>query len=303
MGQMLVKRLRSAGHEVVVFSRDEAKQYEMQTSGEFEGVEFRLGDIRSYDDIRAAIQGASGVINAAALKQVPACEFAPEQAVLTNCIGMANLIRAAKSPGSFVETVVSVSTDKACHPTNVMGMTKAIQERMMVAANIGSDVRFVGVRYGNVMNSRGSVIPLFKQQIARGGPVTITNPDMTRFLVSLEQAIDLVVRAWWEARPGEIYVPDAPSAKINTLAIVLTENKNVGANYIGNRPGEKIHEVMFSSEESVIRRGEYYVIVPQLEPLWQPEYTTAFRKDLSSAARTIDFTQTKALLEKHGLLP
>ena len=167
-------------------------------------LEFRIGDVRDYHDVCSGVKGADIVINAAALKQVPTCEYFPEQAVLTNCIGAANIVRAIRENGYAVDSVVGVSTDKACKPVNVMGMSKAIQERIFIAANIlAPDTRYICVRYGNVLASRGSVIPLFHDQIRRGGPVTVTAPEMTRFLLSLEQAVDTVFAALRGANAGE----------------------------------------------------------------------------------------------------
>ena len=214
---------------MIVFSRDEAKQHEMRVSylhrlvatdeviyRNFMNVlEFRIGDVRNYRDMCSVVRDADIVINAAALKQVPACEYFPTQAVLTNCMGAANIIQAIKENGYPVETVVGISTDKACKPVNVMGMTKSIQERIFTSANIlNPNTRFICVRYGNVLASRGSVIPLFIEQIANGGPVTVTVPRMTRFLLSLDQAVDTVVAALHEAGAGETYVPRAPSATV-----------------------------------------------------------------------------------------
>ncbi len=221
LGKKLVHRLLTGElgtpKKVIVLSRDEAKQHDMRMSylnrrvttdevifNNFVNVlEFRIGDVRSYEDVCSAIKGADIVVNAAALKQVPTCEYFPVQAVLTNCMGAYNIVRAIEEQRYPVDTVVGVSTDKACKPVNVMGMTKAVQERVFVAANIlNPKTRFVCVRYGNVLASRGSVIPLFHDQIRNGGPVTITAPEMTRFLLSLDDAVDTVFAAAKEARRG-----------------------------------------------------------------------------------------------------
>jgi len=195
---------------VVVFSRDEAKQHHMRLEylqrevatddviyeNSRNVLSFKIGDIRDYSSVAAAVRDVDVVFNAAALKQVPACEYFPTEAVRTNILGVSNLIRAIHETRASVETVVGISTDKACKPINVMGMTKAIQERVFIEANIQNpDVRFVCVRYGKVLASRGSVIPLFQSQIANGGPVTITTLDMTRFLLSLEKAVDTIFAA------------------------------------------------------------------------------------------------------------
>src|SRR5216683_2133595 len=206
MGKTFVRRVLSGvlgtPRKLIVFSRDEGKQHDMRVSylsrskaptdetiyRNFQNVlEFRIGDVRSYADVNSAMRDADIVVNAAALKQVPTCEYFPEQAVLTNCMGAANIVRAIQENRCPVQTVIGISTDKACKPVNVMGMTKSLQERIFIAANIlNPGTRFICVRYGNVLASRGSVIPLFIDQIANGGPVTPTAPSMTRFLLSLD---------------------------------------------------------------------------------------------------------------------
>lgn len=303
MGQTFVRRaLTMSPRKIIVFSRDEAKQYEMKMSPDFQGVDFRIGDMRRIEDVISALYGVEIVVNAAALKQVPSCEYFPEQAVLTNCIGMANLIRAVEDSSGPVETVVTISTDKACKPTNVMGMTKAIQERMMVAANIGDSTRYVGVRYGNVLGSRGSVIPLFQEQIRRGGPVTVTVPEMTRFLLTLDQAVDTVLAALEGARPGEIYVPKALAATVDSIARALIEDRNIKIVVTGARPGEKLHEIMVSEEEHTEERGDYYVILPMLQELRCARGPSARTAEYSSSETVLSPRETQVLLGKHGLL-
>ncbi len=207
LGKTLVRRILSGElgmpRKLIVFSRDEAKQHDMRMTylhrlsatdeiiyRNFMNVlEFRIGDVRNYGDVRSVVKGADVVVNAAALKQVPTCEYFPTQALLTNCMGAANIVRAIEELPSAVEVVVGISTDKACKPINVMGMTKSLQERIFTSANVlNPKTRFVCVRYGNVLASRGSVIPLFHEQIRNGGPVTVTVPEMTRFLISLDEA-------------------------------------------------------------------------------------------------------------------
>ena len=209
LGKVLVRRILTGElgvpQKVIVLSRDEAKQHDMRVSYLHKTVttdeviyrnflntlEFRIGDVRNYADVAGAIRDCDIVINAAALKQVPSCEYFPEQAVMTNCLGPINIVRAIREHGFPVETVVGISTDKACKPVNVMGMTKSLHERIFISANVLSpDTRFICSRYGNVLASRGSVIPLFHQQIEQGGPVTVTVPEMTRFLMSLDEAVD-----------------------------------------------------------------------------------------------------------------
>jgi UDP-glucose 4-epimerase len=326
MGKTFVHRVLSGEQgtprKVIVFSRDEGKQHEMRASylhraavtdevifRNFMNVlEFRIGDVRSYDDLCAALREADIVVNAAALKQVPTCEYFPEQAVFTNCIGAYNIVRAIQQHGYPVETVIGISTDKACKPVNVMGMTKSIQERIFVSANVlNPKTRFICVRYGNVLASRGSVIPLFIDQIQHGGPVTITVPEMTRFLLSLNQAVDTVFMALQEARRGETYVPRAPSATVANIAQALIGERSIECRTIGIRPGEKMHEIMVSEEEAhhCVRRGDYLAILPMLPELRDPDSTepNALAKEFSSADTLLDLRGTLALLHEHKLLP
>ena len=324
LGKVLVRRLLSGElgtpRKVVVLSRDEAKQHDMRleylhrtvTTDEvifhkFQQVlEFRIGDVRNYHDVCSGVKGADIVINAAALKQVPTCEYFPEQAVLTNCIGAVNIVRAIRENGYAVDSVVGVSTDKACKPVNVMGMSKAIQERIFIAANIlAPDTRYICVRYGNVLASRGSVIPLFHEQIRRGGPVTVTAPEMTRFLLSLEQAVDTVFAALRGANAGETYVPDAPAATVINVAKALIGSRDVPIELTGVRPGEKVHEIMVSEEECrhCVKRGEYYAILPMLPELREEGAAEAdLSKEFSSEDSVVSLQETAALLERHGLL-
>jgi UDP-glucose 4-epimerase len=325
LGKKLVHRLLTGElgtpKKVIVLSRDEAKQHDMRMSylnrrvttdevifNNFLNVlEFRIGDVRSYEDVCSAIKGADIVVNAAALKQVPTCEYFPVQAVLTNCMGAYNITRAIEEQGYPVDTVVGISTDKACKPVNVMGMTKAVQERIFVAANIlNPKTRFVCVRYGNVLASRGSVIPLFHDQIRNGGPVTITAPEMTRFLLSLDDAVDTVFAAVKEARRGETYIPRAPSATVINLGRALIGSRDIPIKTVGIRPGEKMHEILISEEEvhHCVRRGGYYAIQPMLPELRQdaaPE-SNALAKEYSSGDEVLDMAGTAALLKKHRLM-
>lgn len=325
LGKTLVRRMLSGAHgaprKIIVFSRDEAKQHDMRLSYLHQAattdevtyhnflrlLEFRIGDIRSYADVSAALRGVDIVINAAALKQVPVCEYFPTQAILTNTLGAENLARAIQDHAFPVDVVAGVSTDKACKPINVMGMTKSLQERIFIAANVLSEhTRFVCVRYGNVLASRGSVIPVFHEQIAAGGPVTVTAPEMTRFLLSLDQAVDTVLAAIASALPGEIYVPVAPSATIMNVAKALIGSRQVELTITGIRPGEKLHEILISEEESprVVRRGEYYVIRPMLPELASEGVASSPLpfKEYSSSVDTLDPAGTAALLQRNGLL-
>ena len=325
MGKTFVHRVLSGElgtpKKVIVFSRDEAKQHDMRiaylhktvTTDEviynnfLNVLEFRIGDVRNYDEVCLSIKDANIVVNAAALKQVPTCEYFPTQAIMTNCIGAYNIVRAIQENGYPVETVVGISTDKACKPVNVMGMTKALQERVFISANIlAPETRFICVRYGNVLASRGSVIPLFHSQIRNGGPVTITVPDMTRFLLSLDQAVNTVFAALREADRGETYVPDAPSVTVINLANALVGDRDIELKIVGIRPGEKMHEIMVSDEEAnySVRRGDCYAIRSMLPELSgdAAEEPHALDSEFSSADTVLDFPGTVALLKEHRLM-
>lgn len=325
MGKTFVRRVLGGEigtpRKVIVFSRDEAKQHEMRLDylhrrvttddviyNNFLNVlEFRIGDVRSFEDVCSAVKGADIVVNAAALKQVPTCEYFPMQAIKTNCSGAFNIVRAIEENGYAVETVIGISTDKACKPVNVMGMTKSLQERIFVSANIlNRHTRFICVRYGNVLASRGSVIPVFHDQIRNGGPVTLTHPEMTRFLLSLEQAVDTVFMALREARAGETYVPRAPAATVQNLAQALIADRDIPVKVIGIRPGEKMHEIMVSEEEihHTVRRGDYYAIRPMLPELRDGVWDEpgGLTKEFSSADTVLDLAGTVALLRRHRLM-
>jgi UDP-glucose 4-epimerase len=243
------------------------------------------------------------------MKQVPTCEYFPEQAIATNCMGPANIVQALRDHDYPVETVLGVSTDKACRPVAVMGMSKAIQERIFIAANIGMPgTRFLCVRYGNVLASRGSVIPLFLDQIARGGPVTVTVPAMTRFLLSLDVAVDTVFAALRTARAGETLVPRAPAATAMNLARAMVGDRGISIQVTGIRPGEKMDEIMVSEEEArrTIGRGKYYAILPMLPELLVHDDQRAppvLTKEFSSGDDVLDLEGTRALLRKHNLMP
>jgi FlaA1/EpsC-like NDP-sugar epimerase len=325
LGKVLVRRLLSGEiglpEKIIVFSRDEAKQHAMRVEymhrhaatdeiiyHNFEQLlEFRIGDVRDLHAVSAAVRDADVVFNAAALKQVPACEYFPFEAVQTNIAGPENIIRAIREHALPVETVVGISTDKACKPVNVMGMTKAIQERVFIRANMDCpETRFICVRYGNVLASRGSVIPLFHDQIRSGGPVTITSLEMTRFLLTLEQTVDTVFAALRGARRGETYIPRVPSARIEDIARALIGEHSIEIAVIGIRPGEKLHEILISEEEvhRSVRRGDYYVILPILPELRgvDAETTTTLTSEYSSADELMTAAETQALLESSGLL-
>jgi FlaA1/EpsC-like NDP-sugar epimerase len=325
MGKVLVRRLlngeKGLPKKVIVLSRDEAKQHDMRISyisgivgpdtavlKNFMNVlEFRIGDVRNYEDVVSAMSGADIVVNAAAMKQVPTCEYFPYQGLLTNCVGAQNIVRAIKEHNFPVETVVGISTDKAAKPVNVMGMTKAIQERIFTSANILiPKTRFICVRYGNVLASRGSVIPLFHKQIKAGGPVTVTVPEMSRFLLNLNQSVDTVFAAIETAEAGETLVPIAPSAKVINIAKALVANKNIEIQVTGIRPGEKMHEILISEEEiyHTVRKGNYYAIRCMLPELNGDSYgkNKLLTKEYSSEDAVLSFEETVKLLEDNRLL-
>ena len=317
LGKTVVRRLLAGDvgrpARVTVFSRDEAKQHHMRLSHlhresatdeviyrhSQELLSFRIGDVRDYASLSRALADADIVIHAAALKQVPSCEYFPDEAVATNVIGALNLVRAIREQRLPVKVVAGVSTDKACKPINVMGMTKAVMERILVEANLNSPgTRFVCVRYGNVIASRGSVVPLFVDQIAKGGPVTITLREMTRFLLSLDRAVDTVFAAIEHALPGETYVPMVPAARVVDVAETLINGRDIPVVYTGIRPGEKIHEIMVSEEEChrTVERGGYFVICPMLPELRQQSIVPARTDEYSSADVTLDRGALEAML-------
>lgn len=325
IGNVLVRRILSnelgTPKKIIIFSRDEAKQHEMRIAYQHKLIatdeviyqnfmnvlEFRIGDVRDYADVCAVIKDADIVINAAALKQVPTCEYFPVQAVLTNCMGAANIVRAIDENDYPVETVVGISTDKACKPVNVMGMTKSIQERIITTANVlNPKTRFICVRYGNVLASRGSVIPLFLDQIKNNRPVTVTHPNMTRFLLSMDQAVDTVFAALQSAERGETYVPNAPSATVINIAKALIGGRNINIETTNIRPGEKMHEIMISEEEirHCVRRGNYYAILPMLPELRDNKDSefNVLVKEFSSADNVLDYDGTVDLLGQHGFI-
>lgn len=325
LGKVLVKRLLSGElgqpRKIIVFSRDEAKQHAMRVDyhqrrtatdeiiyHNFEQLlEFRIGDVRDFHSIAAALRDVDTVFSAAALKQVPTCEYFPYQAVLTNITGPENIVRAIQEHQLPVQTVIGISTDKACKAVNVMGMTKAIQERIFIQANMRcANTRFMCVRYGNVLASRGSVIPLFHDQIRKGGPVTVTTPEMTRFLLSLDQAVDVIFAALREGRRGETYIPRVPAARILDLAEALIGQRPVEIVITGIRPGEKIHEILISEEEChrTIERGDYYVIQPILPELRTDTEVAAqpISDEYSSAHNIMDRSELERILRHHDLM-
>jgi UDP-glucose 4-epimerase len=304
-GSTMLKRLLSIGcDEIRIFSRDENKQDTLRNSILDERVKFFIGDVRDRDSVSKAIRGSDYVFHAAALKQVPSCEFFPMQAIATNVNGSFNVIDASFEHS--VKSVVCLSTDKAVYPINVMGMTKAIQERLFIRANLDCpDTRFICVRYGNVLASRGSVIPLFHEQIRQGGPITITTKDMTRFLLSLDQAVDTIFAAIKDGYKGETYIPNVPSAKMTDLANVMIGDRPIKTEITGIRPGEKTHEILVSEEEAyrTIPRNGYYVILPILPELRRNDAENNYlSKEYSSADYLMSEQDLQSMLNQYQLL-
>jgi UDP-glucose 4-epimerase len=324
LGKVLLRRFLGGGAgdpaKIIVLSRDEAKQhairveYQRRSSPTDEVIydnfskklEFRIGDVRDFHSVASALREADVVFNAAALKQVPTCEYFPFEAVQTNVGGAENIVRAIRDLRLNVDTVVGISTDKAVAPINVMGMTKSLQERVLARANLDvPETRFVLVRYGNVLASRGSVIPLFHDQIRNGGPVTITDPRMTRFLLSLEDAVDIIIAALREARRGETYIPHAPSARIVDVAAALIGQRSIKTVISGIRPGEKLHELLISEEEChrAVRRNGYYAIGPILPELQSHDFDgELLGRPYSSADEVMTLAATHELLVRRGLM-
>jgi len=292
-GHAAIRRFIATGFsEIRVFSRDEKKQEDMRLSLRDKRLKFYIGDVRDYDAVNEAVSGSDYIFHAAALKQVPSCEFYPLEAVKTNVLGAENVLRAAIANG--VMRCVVLSTDKAVYPVNAMGLSKALMEKVMVAKSrlAGSERTVVcATRYGNVIGSRGSVIPLFLDQIRQGRPLTITDPDMTRFLMSLDESVDLVLHTFEHAAPGDIFVHKAPSCTIGDLATALCELAGCNSPFqiIGTRHGEKLYETLVSREEMARAEdhGTYYRIPADTRDLNYDIYFTEGQREISSK---VDFT-------------
>lgn len=276
---VLTRFLGTDVKEIRIFSRDEKKQEDMRIALKSDKVKFYIGDVRNFDSIDFALKGVDYVFHAAALKQVPSCEFYPMEAVRTNILGAENVMNAAIA--NRVKRMIVLSTDKAVYPINAMGLSKALMEKLMVAKSRTSDVTgtiFCGTRYGNVMASRGSVIPLFVQQIKEGKPLTITDPEMTRFLMSLEDSVDLVLYAYAHGVSGDTFVQKAPAATILDLALALKQifNADNEITFIGTRHGEKLYESLVNREEmaKAIDLGRFYRIPADLRDLNYNQYFT-----------------------------
>ena len=321
LGSHLVHRLLAGTDgrpaRVTVFSRDEAKQHDLRLElrhaanvtddviyqDATELVGFRVGDIRDPRSVRRALDGVDIVVHAAAMKQVPTCEYAPVEAVRTNVEGAAVLVDAVRDAGT-VEAVVGVSTDKACLPVNVMGMTKALMERILIDANIGSATRYVCVRYGNVIASRGSVIPMLLDQLARGGPLTLTDAGMTRFFLTLDAACATVAAALTHGAPGEVWVPRVGAARMVDVLDAVRGDAPVATEVTGIRPGEKMHEQLVSEEEalrSVVHEG--YAVIQPLVPELARRDAPALGGVWTSATTDLDVAALVALLHDAGVAP
>jgi UDP-glucose 4-epimerase len=292
-GQTVLKRflLTDVG-EIRIFSRDEKKQEDMRIAFANPKLKFYLGDVRNHDSVTQAMKGVDYVFHAAALKQVPSCEFYPMEAVRTNVVGTENVLNAASQCG--VRRVVVLSTDKAVYPINAMGMSKAMAEKVMVAKarmQGETDTVFCATRYGNVMASRGSVIPLFVDQIRSGKPLTLTDPNMTRFLMSLEDSVDLVLFAYANGQQGDIFVQKAPASTVEVLAKALLElfGAQTGVRTIGTRHGEKLYESLISREEMAHAQdlGNYFRIPADNRDL---NYAKYFSEGEEKIAQYEDYT-------------
>lgn len=295
--------------EIRIFSRDEKKQDDMRKKYNSPKLKFYIGDVRDYSSVMNATRGVDFIFHAAALKQVPSCEFHPMEAVKTNIMGTENVLEAAIA--NEVKRVVCLSTDKAVYPINAMGISKAMMEKVVVAKSRSSNGTLIcATRYGNVMASRGSVIPLFAQQIRAGHPLTITDPSMTRFMMTLDDAVDLVLYAFEHGNAGDIFVQKAPAATIETLARALTDLLGVPdhpINIIGTRHGEKLYEALLSREEMVSAQdlGGYYRVPPDLRDLNYGKYVEQGEVGISEAVdynshntERLDQASMQALLMK-----
>lgn len=295
--------------EIRILSRDEKKQDDMRKKYNRSNLKFYIGDVRDYQSALNAVRGVDYIFHAAALKQVPSCEFHPLEAVKTNVLGTENVLEAAINSG--VEKVVCLSTDKAVYPINAMGISKAMMEKVIVAkARNSNDTVICTTRYGNVMASRGSVIPLFVEQIQAGKPITVTDPNMTRFMMTLDDAVDLVLYAFENGGPGEIFVQKAPACTIENLSRALVDLLGVPdheINVIGTRHGEKLFEVLLSREEMVAAKddGGYYLVPPDQRDLNYGKFFEQGEIKISEAVeysshntKRLDIPGMQALLRK-----
>jgi UDP-N-acetylglucosamine 4,6-dehydratase len=289
---VLQRFLNSPIREIRIFSRDEKKQDDMRQFYSNNKIKYYIGDVRNFESINSAMKGVDFVFQAAALKQVPSCEFFPTEAVRTNVLGCENVLNAALE--NEVKRVIVLSTDKAVYPINAMGMSKALSEKVMIAKSrnlINTETVFCGTRYGNVMASRGSVIPLFIEQIKKGNPITITDPNMTRFMMTLDGAVDLVIFAFQNGKPGDIFVQKAPAATIEILAKALLDlyKSDNEVKIIGTRHGEKLYETLVNREEMAKAEdlGQYFRIPADTRDL---NYNRFFIEGEKQIAQAEDYT-------------
>ena len=305
-GNAVLRRfLNTEIKEIRVFSRDEKKQEDLRIGLANPKVKFFIGNVRDYDSIIPAMQDVDYVFHAAALKQVPSCEFFPLEAIRTNDLGAENVMNAALA--CSVKNVIVLSTDKAVYPINAMGMSKALMEKLMVAkARLYGDKKtvFCGTRYGNVMASRGSVIPLFLQQIQSGAPLTVTDPNMTRFMMTIDDAVDLVVYAFQHGNPGDIFVQKAPSATIDTLAQAMLKlfNAKNEIRIIGTRHGEKLYETLLNREEMAKAQdmGDYFRVPADVRDL---NYNCYFVEGQEEVSLKEDYnSHNTTLLDVDGMM-
>ena len=314
-GHAVVRRfLNTDIGEIRILSRDEKKQEDMRIQLASDKVKFYIGDVRNYKSVKDAMYGVDYVFHAAALKQVPSCEFYPMEAVQTNVLGAENVLNAAAD--NKVKMVIVLSTDKAVYPINAMGISKAMMEKVMVAKSrmiSNGGTVMCGTRYGNVMASRGSVIPLFIKQIQEGKPLTVTDPEMTRFLMSLDSAVDLVLYAFENAKPGEIFVKKAPGATIGNLAKAVLQMMKADnpIKVIGTRHGEKLYETLLTREEMIKAEdcGDYYRIRPDDRGLNYNLYFSEGKERISAQedyhshnTQRLDVERIKALLENERII-
>ena len=309
-GNATLKRFLNTDHfrEIRIFSRDEKKQDDMRRKLVNPKIKFHIGDVRNYQSVDSAVRGVDYVFHAAALKQVPSCEFFPLEAVKTNILGTQNLLEAAIK--NNVKSVITLSTDKAVYPINAMGLSKGMMEKVMVAkSRNANDTIISGTRYGNVMASRGSVIPLFIDQIKSNKNLTITDPNMTRFMMTLEDALDLVLFAFENAKPGDMFVQKAPAATVETIAKALLElyKSKSKINIIGTRHGEKLYESLLTREEKAKAEdlGNYFRVPADNRDLNYAKYLSEGEKDMkgiedynSHNTIRLDVEKMKSLLLK-----
>ena len=313
-GNAILRRFLSTDiREIRIFSRDEKKQDDMRKQYNNPKIKFHIGDVRDSQSVINAVRGVDYIFHAAALKQVPSCEFHPLEAVKTNVLGAENILEAAIKCN--VKRVIVLSTDKAVYPINAMGISKAMMEKVAVAKSRNSGETVINItRYGNVMASRGSVIPLFMEQIDAGKPITITDPNMTRFMMTLEDAVDLVLFAFEHGQQGEIFVQKAPAATIETLVKALTNLVNkpeYPMEVIGTRHGEKLYEVLLSREEMVgaVDLDNYYRVPPDLRDLNYDKFVEYGQIEISNAVdynshntNRLDISSMQVLLRKLDFL-